>query len=469
MGKPKQRRPPKEKAPRGNDAPVRESKHVDRRGGARAGPSVPRLFLYLVKAVLLTTLSVPFWCLTGSLSMAYGRPPKMVFVYQTWRFLHYAIAGKHDLPWTSRVDLVMTIVLHSATSRVSGFCWLLDEILYGRQLTALTVAKPLFVLSAYRSASTQMARALASDTQRFAAPNAIMCAFPYLWLWKLAVRIVGDDSGMSTDDMNVYLNKNFSKESLERHDNDYFAVDTFDGYFLGSHLNGLAFQLGPDVIAKEFNSSRFEEHNRALFETSFVDHVDRLARKTLLFRGVRSSSAGDRAFLLKGHFLSSAEALRRRYPDARFLTVLRDPCDRLRSGINHTAVNATLWQGQPPRWEWLASAFRVIEVSYCEREMEWYGSADRGDSDPRLAVPFDAFVKDYHKTMERVYRDLLESTDEDAVPKCVLTSSKPPNKRYTVNRSLKELGVDEAGVKRQLMDYYAWLRRGGSTRKIRDR
>jgi len=340
------------------------------------------------------------------------------------------------------------------TSPVSGFCWLIDELLYNnKQLNTTNITKPLFVLSAYRSASTSVARTLADDTSHFIAPTAIMCAFPYLWLWKLVTYIVGD--GITKEETNAKLNSKFTKESLERHDNNHFAIDTFDGYFLGSHLNGLAYHLGPDVIVKELNNALFEEYNRNLFEKKFVDYIDRIARKTLLFNGVVPSQIDERYFLLKGHFLQSANALQRKYPDARFLTVLRDPLDRIQSGVNHMAVNATLWQGKPVRWDWLTEAYQQIEVTYCEREMEWYKDQDHKH---RLAIKFDAYVKQHDKTMKSIYRDLLRYSDDD-IPDFKSIPSKKGSKHYTINKSLKELGVDEVEIKLQLSDYYDWMKK----------
>lgn len=374
----------------------------------------------------------------------------MVFPSQTLRYVRYAL-GSEDLTFVTRLDLVITILTHSVTSPVSGFCWLLDEILYAEQMNSRNIVEPLFVVSAYRSASTQMARTLAQD-DLLIAPNAIMCAFPYLWLWKLIVWIF-DDSNITEKEANKYLNKNFTEASLERHDNDHFAVDTFDVFFLSSHLNGLALQLGPDIIVKEFNAAEFAPHNRHLFEECFVTHVDRIARKTLLFH----DATPDQTFLLKGHFLSSAPALRNKWPDARFLTVLRDPIDRLRSGINHMAVNPTLWQGRAPNWEWLTVAFREIESVYCDREMEFYGG-DGGDDDGqnhhRLAVKFDSFVRDYDRTMKHVYRQLLR---REEVPTFVPVRKR--TKRYIVDRSLDELGVDEAALRRRLVQYYEWMKK----------
>lgn len=370
----------------------------------------------------------------------------MVFLSQTSRFMKHAMESKESK--AVKTDLMMTILLHTATSRISGFCWLLDEIIYGRQLNSIHIQNPLFVMSAYRSASTEMARILSKDTNKFVAPNAIMCAFPYLWLWNLITWIVGDDGGISTEEANGYLNKNFSKESLERHDNNHFAIDTFDGYFLSSHLNGLAFQLGADVIVKEFNYARFEEHNRYLFEYCFVEHVDRIARKTLLYN---SASSASKTFLLKGHFLQSANALQEKYPEARFISVLRDPICRLQSGINHMAVNPTLWQGKAPNWQSLTDALQQIEVQYCELEMEWY----KNGNDKRFVVKFEDFTKYSRKTIIRIYQGLLESNPDD-IPHFDNPSKTP--KRYTTNRSLKELGVNEAILKQQLVRYYAWMK-----------
>ena len=402
------------------------------------------LLLYLVKVVILSALSSPFWILTPLLSVFYGRPPRMVSVGQAVRFIGYVIGSKH-LSKGEQLNLILAVMRHTASSPVAGFCWLVDEVLYSRQMNRQTVATPLFVMSAYRSASTQMSRLLAQDSVHFVWPSAIMCAFPYLWVWKI-VAYVFSDSGITTDEANNYLNKNFPKEARERHENDHFSLDTLDGYFLSAHLNGLAFQIGPEVIMKECHSAIVEDWNKTLMQTQFTDFVDRLARKTLLFRGASDAHH----ILIKGHFLWAASTLQTRYPDARFLSVLRDPLDRLQSGINHMAANPTLWQGQAPRWDWLADSFEKIEVDYCAKEMEWYGEERRG----RLALRFNSFIGNTEDAMKIVYRDLLVSND---MPQFRLQPKK--SRRYTVDRSLAELNIDRDRLKLQLGDYYAWMKK----------
>jgi hypothetical protein len=458
MGKVRQRRATSDKQTGkgdsgGTNASQRSSSRDPHEKAASASdPTIISLIIYLIKVFFLSMISLPFCLATEFLSRVYGRPPKMVFLSQTHRFLQYTIHST-ALSSFAKADLIMTILLHTVISRVSGLCWLLDEFLYSKQMNSISIIKPLFVMSAYRSASTEMARTLAKDTNRFVAPSAIMCAFPYLWLWNLVTYIVGEDSGISIEEANGYLNKNFTAESLERHDNNHFAIDTFDGYFLSSHLNGLSFHLGADIIVKEFNYAKFEEHDRYLFEHCFVEHVDRIARKTLIYNGIDGSSAANQTFLLKGHFLQSANALQNRYPDACFLSVLRDPLDRLQSGINHMAVNATLWRGRLPNWEYLTDAFQQIEIQYCELEMEWY----RNDNPNRFAVKFEDFIKNTQKTLNQVYIGLLKS-DGDGIPHFNIPS-KHEKKKYTVNRSLVELGVDESKLKGKLAEYYNWMKK----------
>jgi hypothetical protein len=193
-----------------------------------------------------------------------------------------------------------------------------------------------------------------------------------------------------------------------------------------------------------------------------VEFVDRIARKTLLYNGIgidgssSSSAAGNnQTFLLKGHFLQRANALQHKYPDARFLSVLRSPLDRLQSGINHMAVNATLWQGRSPNWKALADAFQQIEIQYCQLEMEWYGKND--NCKRRVAVHFEDFTKNTQKTLNEVYVDLLKS-DEDKIPLFDIRV-RNPKKKYAVNKSPVELGVDESMLKEQLVEYYMWMRK----------
>jgi hypothetical protein len=257
-------------------------------------------------------------------------------------------------------------------------------------------------------------------------------------------------------------------ELLERHEGDPFKTDTFDGAFYSFHFNALAYQLGSDVAAEELNFARFAPHNRELLEADFVRLLDRVGQKTLLYAGTDGNLP---RFFVKGHFLAAADALARRYPDACFLTVIREPVSRLRSAINYLRVNPADPVLGPIPWPWLTSALERTEVAYCEVEQAWFmcpsgtqpsGTQPHGTEPAaaqsagprRCVVRFSDFVEDLQGAMRHVYRTCW---DVEELPPHI-PARHPPRERkdYTVDRSLPELGIDPDALRARLASYIAW-------------
>ena len=344
----------------------------------------------------------------------------------------------------ARIVLTLTILQKVFAAPIKGCAWLLDELLYGRSLNATPVEAPFFVVSAGRSGSTQITRYLEEDPT-LVAPNIIQCMFPYLWAWQLAPRTIG--RFLTKEKVRTKLMGMMPPEGLERHEMDPFKADTFDGPFYTAHLNHLAFFLGPEAIATEFNLGKFAPHNRQLWEEDFVALVDRLALKTLLY----AQAGPEHRFMLKGHFLAGADALAKRYPDGRFLAVIREPVSRLQSGINYLRVNPVDPALGPVPWEWLAAGLTQTETDYCWAEQVWFKETGDGT---RCIIRFSEFVHDLERAMRKVYRCCL---DVDELPPHVPKSHAPrERKHYSVNRSLAELGVDEVALRSQLAAYIAW-------------
>jgi hypothetical protein len=274
--------------------------------------------------------------------------------------------------------------------------------------------------------------------------------FPYLWLWRLAPRTIG--RLLTRDQVREKIRSMLPPELLERHEGDPFSLDTFDGSFFSFHLNALALALGPETAVEDFSFAEIALHNRRLWEEDFVALVDRVGRKTLLQAGPGPGGA-PRRLLLKGHFLAGASALERRYPNARFLTVIREPAPRLRSGINYLRVNPADPVLGPVPWAWLAAALERTETAYCEVEQAWF---TRPDGARRCVIRFDEYVHDLEAAMRRVYRDCL---DADELPPHVPTRHAPRERtHYTVDRSLEELGIDEDALNARLASYIGWCR-----------
>lgn len=422
----------------------------------RRRPAAPVLALLLVfralSVLLLLALTAGLWPIYLLSVALRGRPPNVPRLRQVLRYLRLTWTVRPPppgLPVLARAWLTLSILRKCATAPLWGLAWRLDDALYGRALGQVRIGEPLFEISAGRSGSTQLARYLEEDP-RLAAPSLLQFTFPYLWLWRLAPRTIG--RLVTADQVRHKMESMLPPEFLQRHEGDPFRTDTFDGALYISHLNHLSPFLGPDVMAEEFTFATLNQHNRALWEEDFVKLLDGIARKTLLWAGP-GPDGSPRRFFVKGHFLCAADALERAYPDARFLTMIREPAPRLQSAVNYLRANPVDRALGPPPWAWLGAALERTETDYCVKEKAWY---TRQGGARRVAIRFSAYARDLAAAMRQVYRECLDTAElPPHVPRV-----HPPRERtnYLLNRSLAQLGIDEAALNARLADYIAWCR-----------
>ena len=408
------------------------------------------LLIQGVQVVAIAALALLLLPLYWIARLVWYRPPNVPHLTQVARYLKLAWTVQPIDPGLSvqaRIWLTLSILRKLLLTPINGLAWLLDELLYGRELNRTKIVAPLFVISGGRSGSTQMTRYI-EDDPTVTAPNLLQSMFPYLWLWRLAPHTLG--RLITPDKVRQLATSMMPPECLERHEFDPFKADTFDGALFAGHLNTLSLYLGPDVAAQEFSFAAFARQDHGRVERDCMTFIDRIGRKQLLF--IRHTPAEtQRRFFIKGHFLCAAAALERQYPDATFLTVIRDPAKRLQSGINYMRVNPSDAAMGPPPWRWLSQWLLVTERDYCHIEQFWY-SQKRGAR--RHVVRFSDFVSDLQGTMMSVYQNCL---DQYRLPPHV-PRTHPPRERtqYTVNYSLAELGIDIQAFRAQLADYVAW-------------
>lgn len=417
---------------------------------AVGAPALLRLPLKVFVFLLVTAIALPLWPVYWLSCLVWPRPPTAPRLSQMLRYLRLTWQIHPPAPGmtvSGRIWLTLSILQKMIATPFAGLAWQLDELLYGRALDQTQVREPIFVVSAGRSGSTQISRYIEEDP-RLAVPNLLQCMFPYRWLWKLAPRTLG--RMFTKEQVSEKIHATMPPELLERHEADPFRADTFDGSFYSFHYYFLALILGPQVAVEDFNFARVAAHDRGLKDDLFVALVDRLARKTLLDAGPLPDGS-PRRFFIKGHFLFAADALARRYPDASFVTLVRDPAARLQSGINFLRVNPANSGLGPVPWAWLSAALSKTEREYGLVEQAWF---TQSDGPRRCVICFDEFVHDLRGAMRRVYRICF---DEEALPAHV-PQEHPPRERknYTVNRSLAELGIDEVAFRASLAEYIAW-------------
>ncbi len=416
-----------------------------------SGPTLyARLVLHALATAVIGALTTPLWPVFLVSVLVWGWPPTAPAPAQIARYLRLTVTAAPPapgLPAGVRAWILVSVLKRAFTAPVFGLAWQLDELLYGRALDDTPVVAPLFEVSAARSGSTQLARYLEEDP-RLVAPSFLQTSFPYLWLWRLAPATVG--RFVTAEQVRDAITSRLPPEFLQRHEGDPFRTDTFEASLFMMHLNHLAPSLGPDVMIEDFSFAVIAPHNRALWERTFVDLLDRVGRKALRFAGPQPDGSHRRLFV-KGHFLGACDALAARFPDARFLAMARDPVARLQSAVNYIRANPIETSLGAPPWGWLGAALAENEASYCEVEQAWF---TRPDGPRRCVVRFADYVRDLEGTMRAVYRACF---DEDAPPPTV-PKTHPPRERtnYLLNRPLNLLGVDEAALEARVRAYRAW-------------
>ncbi len=404
----------------------------------------------LLWVVLLGIVSLPMWPLYALGCAIWGVPPVVVRLVQVRRYLHLiwtVTPPPPGLPWLGRAWLTLSVVQKIVVVPIWGLAWHLDELLYGWLLDRVPVKAPLIEISAARSGSTQLAHYLAEDPD-LEAPVLLQMFFPFLWMWRIAVPTLG--RFFTPARLEHMLHKVLPPEFLERHEGTLVQTDTFEAGIYSSHLTLLAPLLGPEVFAEEFGFGTTTPHNQVLWTETFVVLLDRTTRKALLWRGPKPDGTWPRLFI-KGHFLAAAPALAERYPDARFLTVIREPVARIRSAVNFLRANPFDGvMGHPP-WIWMSEGIVHTECVYCDAEHAWFTEED---GPRRHVVRFSDYVADLEGTLAGIYAACL---DQPQVP-ANLPREHPPRRRshYLFDRSLDEVGVDEDGLRARLADYAAW-------------
>jgi hypothetical protein len=133
--------------------------------------------------------------------------------------------------------------------------------------------------------------------------------------------------------------------------------------------------------------------------------------------------------------------------------MIRPPLPRLRSAVNYLRVNPFDPLLGPVPWGWLARALAVTELEYSERELDWF---TRPGGPRRCVIRFQDYVGDLEGTLGRIYRELLEVP---ALPAWAPHEHAPRTRAaYAVDRSLAQVGIDEAALRARLGPYEAWCR-----------
>ena len=399
----------------------------------------------------------------------WGRPP----IISSWsRFYKYFIAtlteGKPEegIPFTNRILVFLIVFDNLMKSPIRGVGWFLDEIFYP-SYHKCEVKDPLFLISAARSGSTQLADYLEDDKENFIAPVVVEAMFPYIWAWKTIapiLKMLGLKKYFDSPSSFFY-----GEEMKKRHNSSLFKTDTWEVALGMMHVTPISANLGASFMKWGLlNSALQGQPVDKEFCKLFVEFNDCIMKKVMYHRGLPKQR-----LFIKGHLLIVARELEQRYDGAKFLTVVRDPLERFGSTMNFTNVISA--DGPMKRYYGLfPMTWRVIrdwgvesQICYCEDEMIFYNQSEENAKN-KLAISFAAYVKDLAGTIQHVYSflNIPVSAELSSKVAALQNSSHDRAKRKITydpkyNRSLSSLGIDEEKLKEYLSDYIKWMKRLG--------
>jgi hypothetical protein len=400
--------------------------------------------------VLLLPVSILCGLFYVPLRLIFSRPPMVVNPKQCRYYVSKALTAQAPdggITASMRLRVLLNIAITVLVGPLMGLAWFVDEILFP-QHKKTPIVRPLFQISAARSGSTQMTHYLEAHPQ-VVTPTFLQQAFPYLWLWKLAPMTLG--RLFSEEKVLSIFQQTLRPEFLQRHEFHPFKSDTFEILYSTFQLVNLCMLLGPDALAEGLGWASATPDSAPFWEGEMVDMIEQLGRK-LLYHAGPSEDGSPRVLLVKGHFLASADTLESRFPDAHFLTIVRDPARRIRSLINFLRVAPDNNLNGAIPWGWLVAFAERVEVTYCLREKAWY----QARPDKTTVIRFDDYVRDIEGTLSTVYARCLPDVSPDGhIP----TEHAPrERKNYDINRTLDQLNIDEEALLEPLQDYVQWCK-----------
>lgn len=306
-----------------------------------------------------------------------------------------AVVTSPHLDARSRFSMFRHLVAELLVQPLFTLLWIGDEVLWHGYRKA-RVAPPVFVMSQPRSGTTFLLRTLASDEQSFFVLKHLDWRAPFIGFWKLI-----DALGL--------------RERLERID---YWPDTEIGRLASRmHFHNLGSVEGHGVFFEERMYHHYFTFRRFPLPEVLkqVDGVDALTEgeRRKLVRALRQAVQKAAYYRGAGRFWLTKEnenvdlfrLVYEAFPDARFLTIVREPQAFVSSYIRMSDSCTTPKHGQDPNtipgWYSANMAFRRNQcdkhMQFC-RELEARGAI--------TYVTFDQFTSDVGKAAADIYERL---------------------------------------------------------------
>lgn len=266
-------------------------------------------------------------------------------------------------------------------------CFLfLDQLLLSYFYLAQKIVQPLFVISGARSGSTTLGHQLDCDDQ-LCGPPAIFALFPFLSVGMLWSATIG--RFVTAEHLDWMLTQNAPEELLVRHELHPMKPDTYDVALFNRQWCGMGgFTTGQHLRSTWQWQLTKDERERT------VGMIDEVCKKWLYFC---AADQKQQHLVLKGHMIDMVPALKLKYPDAAFVTVMRDPLAMAASMVPFAGSGRSYTRSLAAvDCPWFNHMAVEYYIEYCKQELLLIRHGDL------LGVPFQQLITDSSSVMQNV-------------------------------------------------------------------
>lgn len=355
------------------------------------------------------------------------------------------VTSRYPQNWNRLKFLVLFAFLWPIIRVVTGLALALDHVLYP-DFKDVEIKRPLFIVGNLRTGSTLMFRTLAKDDESIAYFRMVDLFLPAISM-KRAVSAVGRlDArlGGYGHRMMQRFDENFLVEYSRMHDTGFLKPEEDDfGLFL--HLSSAAmFELFPMV--QRFRRFLYVDQEMELTEQAQVmTYYRRLVQRQLYHVGAHKQ------FVSKNPLFSfKIEALKRTFPDAHFVTLVRTPVSTV---VSTASLFHYVWHESgalPPGQLDMETIFDWCEAMY-KHPQETLSTLPPERS---VVVRYDELVADPGGTIrgvfQRFYLPVAASLESVFVEASTSQRAFKSGHKYSLDR----WGVTEADIYARFHDVY---------------
>jgi omega-hydroxy-beta-dihydromenaquinone-9 sulfotransferase len=304
------------------------------------------------------------------------------------------------------------------------------------------VRKPVFIIAPPRSGTTLLQKLMAMDVERFVHAKLYQTIFPSVCYQRCfdAIAWVDCHTGRPLTKLISLFEKRFFGGWDDLHKLRFNEPEEDDGFFVYCFVTEAIFLLFPHI--DELWGAGFPDALPPKDRQKLMGYYRRCLQRQLYSNGP-SKTVLSKATQSCG----AVESLLEEFPDARFITIVRNPCQSVAS---HVSVFYPVWQAHSPD----IAKNGPVSKSYARLAVKWFQHvfAFRSKVKARqyYCVNYADLAKDPKGTVEKLYQHFGWNLSPDFHARLAEATSQQREFKSKHHYTLEEFGLSKEWIQQEL-------------------